>query len=954
MSFFKTTLLRTLRYWGLVYLPAAIIGCTAATPNVSALGSNVLLSSKSPSPWEQENDGDTLRFYGQCVGLIETFEFRVDENLVWTSIPPTPPSPSGMSEYLVGNPEYDVDCSDGDYDFYVFMNQVQTNILALYSAPNTPPAVSADDYEPYRVEVRGRSSIGNIVPSLITMIRPQPVRLKLDAGYGDSYSFGNWFVGFLNLNVPLRFEVSLLSETGHEVLPYLNNISVQLSAINLTSGSPISGNFFTTISDCNTPVSAADLEFVINVDRRKNYCFVPASPLVALNDVRIIASANLMYSDQKDFKILGTDDVINQLSPGNDFNDEQYLPSHLVKNATYKLNKRFMVYENPLFPGFYRQVKSLTGTHTLTSNSHVSFQWDSSLNNCPEMAQSGGHSCNVTFETSLPFFLTPLASHPAGPMNLNLGASKDLACANCIISNGDTNSNSNFDDDNTLIQQILPINRMFQVVDGPINYSRPTLSSDQGRLRPANCHRLNISLANANGHTLPAPANARTVMLNSQTGFEFYQNRNCDTFGNLGFNGSVYKMAVRPDGKILVVGYFSTYNGQPRNRIALINADGSLVHSFQPPSNTFTGDIFDILPLPDGRTLLAGSFVNFSGASSNSYLVMLNERGQVDPSFQFRPTGAVYTMARDPENGRIYFGGQFYSLDGFVGGDARAKFFAIDPNPTDPRFFTLNSQSLNVQNTSARILKILVAGNHVYFGGEQIVTTNAIATGNLFRINKANGSLDSTWVSSLNTPDGPIYEITFDSINSRIFVAGDFVDLVSNAGYSNFISYNLDGSIGSFALNTDGVIKSLHIVGDSLYLAGNFNSVNGNARRALAKVSISTQTVDGWVTASSAAGFHSLAITHEAVFISGDFIALQASLSANQIAKLDSTNANLLPHFNQNNSTRISVSFSPYDLIKPVYIRMNVPSHSGQLPISYNDGMGSDFNLNLSIENPSP
>ena len=936
----------------LTLLSAALIGCTAATPNVSALGSNVLLSSKSPSPWEQENEGETLRFYGQCVGMIETFEFRVDENFTWTSIPLTAPTPVGMDEYLIGTPEYDVDCSDGDYDFYVFMNQVQANILELYNPPNLSPAVTPSDYQPIKVELRGRDSINNIVPSLVTMLRPQPARLRLDAGYGDNYSFGNWIVGFLNLSVPLRFEVSLLSQSGHEVQPYLNNVSIQLSATNLTTGSPILGSFYTDASGCMTAVTTTDMNFLINLDRRKNYCFVPAAPLVALNEVRISATANLLSSDQKNFLILGTHDVINQLSAGNELNEEQSLPTVLVKNARYKFYKRFMVYENPAFPGLYRHVRSLTGTHTLSSNAQVNFQWDSALNDCPEFAQTGSLNCNVTSESSLPFFLTPLASHPNGPMNLNIGATKDLACVNCLINNGDTNTNSNVTDDDTLIQQILPINQIFDIVDGPAAYNRPLLSNQQGRLRPANCHRLNISLANINSHTLPAPVNARTVMLTSQTGFEFYQNNNCTTFASTGFNGPIYKMAIRPDGKILVVGNFTSYNGQPRNRIALINSDGSLVQSFQSPTNAFIGDIYDLLTLPDGRTFIAGTFINFSEASTNSYLVLLNERGQVDPSFQFRPIGTVQSIARDPVNGRIYFGGHFFSLDGLSGESARQKFFAVDPHPTDSRLFTLNPQTLSVQNTTARINKILITNSHLYIGGDEVVTVNSVSTGNVFRLQKVDASLDTTWITRLNAPSGAVYDITLDNLNSQIYVAGEFSTINSGAGYSNFISYGLNGSFGTFAINPDAIVKSIQVIGNSLYLSGNFNAINGNARRALARVSINTQTVDAWNPASATAGFHSLVATHEAVFIGGNFIELGAGNPANRIAKLDFTTASLMPHFNQNNANRISVSFSPYDLIKPVYIRMNIASYPGQVPISYNDGVGPDLNLNLSVENP--
>ena len=45
--------------------------------------------------------------------------------------------------------------------------------------------------------------------------------------------------------------------------------------------------------------------------------------------------------------------------------------------------------------------------------------------------------------------------------------------------------------------------------------------------------------------------------------------------GDPGANGSVYALAVQPDGKIVVGGNFSEVFGQPRRSIALLNADGT-------------------------------------------------------------------------------------------------------------------------------------------------------------------------------------------------------------------------------------------------------------------------------------------------------------------------------------------------------------------------------------------
>ena len=43
-----------------------------------------------------------------------------------------------------------------------------------------------------------------------------------------------------------------------------------------------------------------------------------------------------------------------------------------------------------------------------------------------------------------------------------------------------------------------------------------------------------------------------------------------------GFNGIVYTIYIQPDGKILVGGDFTTYNGTTSNRIIRLNSNGSI------------------------------------------------------------------------------------------------------------------------------------------------------------------------------------------------------------------------------------------------------------------------------------------------------------------------------------------------------------------------------------------
>src|SRR5690606_16708779 len=71
-----------------------------------------------------------------------------------------------------------------------------------------------------------------------------------------------------------------------------------------------------------------------------------------------------------------------------------------------------------------------------------------------------------------------------------------------------------------------------------------------------------------------------------------------------GINESVSSIVTQPDGKVLVGGNFTEFNGQPQNRILRLNIDGSLDTTF----NIGTGiesnmNRLTIALQPDGKIL---------------------------------------------------------------------------------------------------------------------------------------------------------------------------------------------------------------------------------------------------------------------------------------------------------------------------------------------------------------
>ncbi|MBX2927528.1 MAG: T9SS type A sorting domain-containing protein [Saprospiraceae bacterium] len=149
----------------------------------------------------------------------------------------------------------------------------------------------------------------------------------------------------------------------------------------------------------------------------------------------------------------------------------------------------------------------------------------------------------------------------------------------------------------------------------------------------------------------------------------FIARLNADGSLDTGFNpgtgasSGVYAMALQPDGKILIGGFFNSYNGTGRNRIARLNADGSLDTGFNP--GTGANDWVQSLALqPDGKILIGGGFTSYNGTGRNR-VARLNADGSLDTGFN-PGTGAngwVWAMALQPD-GKILIGGLFTTYNG--------------------------------------------------------------------------------------------------------------------------------------------------------------------------------------------------------------------------------------------------------------------------------------------------
>jgi uncharacterized delta-60 repeat protein len=129
-----------------------------------------------------------------------------------------------------------------------------------------------------------------------------------------------------------------------------------------------------------------------------------------------------------------------------------------------------------------------------------------------------------------------------------------------------------------------------------------------------------------------------------------------------GASGSVQYVAAWPDGSLAIAGSFTAFNGLPRGRIARLHPDGALDEGFANGSGVNDGAVLAILPLPDGKLLIAGTFTQYDGVPVGR-IVRLMPDGQLDPTFQVSADAAIRTIAIS-EDGDIWIGGIFNTVNG--------------------------------------------------------------------------------------------------------------------------------------------------------------------------------------------------------------------------------------------------------------------------------------------------
>lgn len=147
--------------------------------------------------------------------------------------------------------------------------------------------------------------------------------------------------------------------------------------------------------------------------------------------------------------------------------------------------------------------------------------------------------------------------------------------------------------------------------------------------------------------------------------FRIFPNGQRDTSFQTGSGfsgGNIRGLAVQPDGKILAVGSFTGYQGAARNRLVRLHQNGDLDTSFT-PNVTFTTTVVHLRILPDGRILVFGNHTVPGQVSQ--HLALLNSNGflQAGGSSCSEINGGIVASALLPDSS-LLVGGNFSSAGG--------------------------------------------------------------------------------------------------------------------------------------------------------------------------------------------------------------------------------------------------------------------------------------------------
>jgi uncharacterized delta-60 repeat protein len=131
-----------------------------------------------------------------------------------------------------------------------------------------------------------------------------------------------------------------------------------------------------------------------------------------------------------------------------------------------------------------------------------------------------------------------------------------------------------------------------------------------------------------------------------------------------GTSSLVQSILVQPDDKVIVTGWFVSYSSTTANRIVRLNTNGTIDNTFNSGTG-FNNDVWHSITQPDGKIVCVGSFSSYNGTPV-SRMVRLNSGGTIDTSFTSLGFNDLITDVAIDVDGNYIVAGRFTTYNGIT------------------------------------------------------------------------------------------------------------------------------------------------------------------------------------------------------------------------------------------------------------------------------------------------
>jgi hypothetical protein len=280
-------------------------------------------------------------------------------------------------------------------------------------------------------------------------------------------------------------------------------------------------------------------------------------------------------------------------------------------------------------------------------------------------------------------------------------------------------------------------------------------------------------------------------------------------------NGRVNAIALSGD-TVYIGGSFTSVGGEPRSRLAAIDADTGRVTNWAPHVSRPVSAL-----AVSGNTVYAGGAFNKAGGKVHNYVAAIEASGtgQVIHAFDAGADAPVRALAAS--GGVLYLGGDF----GTVNGQARSRLAQVDANGD------LTSWA-PAANGPVRALEL--SGSRLYVGGEFSTISGQIRR-NLAALNASTGAVVN-WRPQFSRP---VYDV--EASGTSVYVAG------GGAGGEGVAFRVSDARLLWSTQVWDGDFQAVAYLDGQVYFGGHFRELPDGTRRVrLLAVAADTGALSAW------------------------------------------------------------------------------------------------------------